>query len=207
MGKEDSAKVDERDFSLSKNRRRKDEHKWFRHYRLTKGNRKEKGKNGYLVFGFFQRKSKDGSAKYKVCRKEKKESQSGLDLAQNEKWRELPKLAENLEPRSSLLPVASPPLYLSSTTLPPYQVDKGFMLWSQGKLSPMDIALFESIKCVGLRAYYLALPLEQLNLCVIIVESIEIQPNFSFKEEPIEFLAQEVDELQNKYVALGNVLW
>lgn len=42
---------------------------------------------------------------------------------------------------------------------------------------------------------------------VISTEEIEIQPNLSYEEEPIEILVREVKELRNKYVPLMKVLW
>ncbi|KAA3482846.1 pol protein [Gossypium australe] len=42
---------------------------------------------------------------------------------------------------------------------------------------------------------------------VILTEDIEIRPDLSYEEEPVEILAREVKELRNKRVPLVKVLW
>ena len=38
-------------------------------------------------------------------------------------------------------------------------------------------------------------------------EVIELRPNLTYEEEPVEILAREVKELQNKQIPLVKVLW
>ena len=38
-------------------------------------------------------------------------------------------------------------------------------------------------------------------------EIIELHPNLTYKEEPVEILAREVKELRNKQIPLVKVLW
>ena len=80
------------------------------------------------------------------------------------------------------------------------------------------------IEKVGLVAYRLALPhdLEKIhNLFhvsmlrrylsdpshVVSTETIELRPDLTYEEEPVEMLAREVKELRNKKILLVKVLW
>ena len=93
-----------------------------------------------------------------------------------------------------------------------------------GKLSPKFIRLYEVIKKVGLVAYRLALPpeLEKIHNVfhvsmlrryrsnpshVVSSKVIELRPDLTYKEEPVEILAREVKELWNKRIPLVKVLW
>ena len=93
-----------------------------------------------------------------------------------------------------------------------------------GKLSPRFIGQYEMIEKVGLVAYRLALPpeLEMIHNVfhvsmlrryrsdpshVVFSEVIELRPDLTYEEEPIEILAQEVKELWNKQIPLVKVLW
>ena len=93
-----------------------------------------------------------------------------------------------------------------------------------GKLSPRFIGPYEVIEKVGLMAYRLALPpeLEKIHnvfhvsmlrryrsdpLHVVSLETIELTPNLTYKEEPVEILARKVKELWNKRIPLVKVLW
>ena len=84
-----------------------------------------------------------------------------------------------------------------------------------GKLSPGFIGPYEVIEKVGLVAYRLALPLELEKIHnifhvsmlrryrsnpshVVTSETIELRPDFTYEEEPVEILAREVRELRNK---------
>ena len=42
---------------------------------------------------------------------------------------------------------------------------------------------------------------------VVSSETIELRPDFTYEEEPVEILAHEVKELQNKKIPLVKVLW
>ena len=93
-----------------------------------------------------------------------------------------------------------------------------------GKLSPRFIRPYEVIEKVGLVAYRLALPpdLEKIHIVfhvsllrryrldsshVVFSEKIELRLDLTYKEEPVEILAQEVKELWNKKIPLVKVLW
>ena len=42
---------------------------------------------------------------------------------------------------------------------------------------------------------------------VVSLETIELRPNLTYEEEPVEILAREVKELRNKKIPLVKVLW
>ena len=94
----------------------------------------------------------------------------------------------------------------------------------KGKLSPRFISPYEVIEKVGLMAYRLALPpdLEKIRNVfhvsmlqryrsdpshVVSSETVELSPNLTYEEEPVEILAWEVKELRNKKIPLVKVLW
>ena len=94
----------------------------------------------------------------------------------------------------------------------------------KGKLSPRFIGSYEMIEKVGLVAYRLALPpeLEKIHNVfhvsmlrryrsnpshVVSSETIELIPDLTYEEEPIEILAREVRELRTKRIPLIKVLW
>ena len=93
-----------------------------------------------------------------------------------------------------------------------------------GKLSPRFIGPYEVIEKVGPVVYRLALPpeLEKIHSVfhvsmlrmyrsdpshVVSSETIELRPDLTYKEEPVEILAREVKELRNKKISLVKVLW
>ena len=92
------------------------------------------------------------------------------------------------------------------------------------KLSPRFIGSYEVIKKVGPVAYRLSLPpeLEKIHNVfhvsmlrryrsysshVVSSKTIELRPDLTYKEDPVEILAQEVRELWNKWIPLVKVLW
>ena len=42
---------------------------------------------------------------------------------------------------------------------------------------------------------------------VVCSETIELRPDLTYEEEPVEILAREVKELRNKKISLVKVLW
>ena len=94
----------------------------------------------------------------------------------------------------------------------------------KGKLSPRFIGPYEVIEKVGPVAYKLALPpdLEKIDNVfhvsmlrryrsdpthIVSSETIELRPDLTYEEEPLENMALEVKELRNKKIPLVKVLW
>ncbi|XP_055806961.1 uncharacterized protein LOC129875728 [Solanum dulcamara] len=94
----------------------------------------------------------------------------------------------------------------------------------KGKLSPRFIGPYEVLKRVSPVVYKLALPLELDKIHnvfhvsmlrryrsdlshVLPVKSIEISPDLTYNEEPIQIFARETKKLRNKKVPLVKVLW
>ncbi|KAA3485104.1 DNA/RNA polymerases superfamily protein [Gossypium australe] len=94
----------------------------------------------------------------------------------------------------------------------------------KGKLSSRFIGPYEVIERIGLVAYRLALPSDLAKihnvfhvsmlrryrsnpLHVITTETIDIQPDLTYDEEPVKILAREIKELGNKINPLVKILW
>ena len=94
----------------------------------------------------------------------------------------------------------------------------------KGKLSPRFIGPYEVIDKVGPVSYRLSLPpdLEKIRNVfhvsmlrryrsdpshVVFSETIDLRPDLTYEEEPVEILAREVKELRNKKILLVKVLW
>ena len=94
----------------------------------------------------------------------------------------------------------------------------------KGKLRPIFIGPYEVIEKVGPVVYCLALPpeLEKIHNVfhvsmlrryrsdpshVVSSKTIELRPDLTYEEAPVEILAREVKELRNKKIPLVKVLW
>ncbi|KAK8973046.1 hypothetical protein V6N11_018576 [Hibiscus sabdariffa] len=94
----------------------------------------------------------------------------------------------------------------------------------KGKLSPRYIGSYEIVERVGSVAYWLLLPLElerihdvfhvlmlrryRLDLShVMPVEEIDLNPNLSYDEEPVEILASDSKVLRGRTIELVKVKW
>ena len=99
-----------------------------------------------------------------------------------------------------------------------------FRFGKKGKLSPRFVGPYPVIERIGPVAYRLELPqeLEKIHNVfhvsmlrryrsdpshVISPEVIQLQPNLTFEEEPVEILARDVKELRNKRIPIVKVLW
>ena len=101
---------------------------------------------------------------------------------------------------------------------------KVMRLGKKDKFSPRFISPYEVIEKVGPMAYRLALPPNLEKICnlfhvsmlwryrsdpshVVSSDTIELRPDLTYEEEPVEILAWEVKELGNKKIPLVKVLW
>ncbi|XP_073031204.1 uncharacterized protein [Primulina eburnea] len=102
---------------------------------------------------------------------------------------------------------------------------KGVMRFGKkGKLSPQYIGPFEILNKIGERAYRLALPpdLDRVHNVfhvsmlrkyianpshVLRYESLELLPNLSYDEKPVQILDRKVKVLRNKEIGIVKVLW
>ncbi|XP_073018392.1 uncharacterized protein [Primulina eburnea] len=102
---------------------------------------------------------------------------------------------------------------------------KGVMRFGKkGKLSPRYIGPFEILNKIGERAYRLALPpdLDRVHNIfhvsmlrkyianpshVLRYESLELLPNLSYDEKPVQILDRKVKVLRNKEIGIVKVLW
>ncbi|XP_052874647.1 uncharacterized protein LOC128280513 [Gossypium arboreum] len=102
--------------------------------------------------------------------------------------------------------------------------DKVLRFGRKGKLSPRFIGPYRILRRVGLIAYQLELPLEldwihnvfhvsmlrryrSDPMYIVPVEEIEVRPDLTFKEEPVQILDKDVNVLRRKSVPLVKDLW
>ena len=95
---------------------------------------------------------------------------------------------------------------------------------NKGKLSPRFIGQYGVIENMGPVTYRLALPpkLEKIHNVfhvsmlrryrldlsyVVSSETIELRPDLTYEEEPVDILTREMKELRNKRIPLVKVLW
>ncbi|XP_024030289.1 uncharacterized protein LOC112094196 [Morus notabilis] len=101
---------------------------------------------------------------------------------------------------------------------------KGVMRFGQkGKLSPRYIGPFEILKRVGKLAYELALPPSLSGIHgtfhvsmlrkyiaypshVLTYEALELKPNLSYEEKPVQILDRRLKELRNKSIPLVKMM-
>ena len=103
-------------------------------------------------------------------------------------------------------------------------MEKIMRFGQKGKLSSRFIGIQEILERVGLVEYKLDLlpKLDNINNVfhvsmliryrsdpshVLLVEYIEVNPNFTYNEEPILIQAREVKQLTNKSIPLVKILW
>ncbi|XP_059284773.1 uncharacterized protein LOC132038064 [Lycium ferocissimum] len=94
----------------------------------------------------------------------------------------------------------------------------------KGKVSPRFIRSYEVLERVGPVAYKLALPpeLDKIHNVfhvsmlrryhsnpshILLIESIEVNPDQTYEEGPTQILAHEMKEVRNKKIPLVKVLW
>ncbi|XP_073063958.1 uncharacterized protein [Primulina eburnea] len=105
------------------------------------------------------------------------------------------------------------------------QSERGVMRFGKkGKLSPRYIGSFEVLDKIGDRAYCLALPrdLDRVHNVfhvsmlrkylsnpshVLLYNSLDLLPNLSYEEMPVQILDRKVKVLKNKEIGLVKVLW
>lgn len=103
-------------------------------------------------------------------------------------------------------------------------MEENSKIWLKRKIESNFIGPYEIVERVGPVAYRLALlpKLQKIHDVfhvsmlrryrldsshITSIEDIEILPDLSYEEEPIEILAREVKKLRNKRVPLVTVLW
>ncbi|XP_073313473.1 uncharacterized protein [Primulina huaijiensis] len=94
----------------------------------------------------------------------------------------------------------------------------------KGKLSPRYIGPFEILDSIGERAYRLALPLDLNrvhNVFLVLMlrkylsnpshvlrhEALDLLPNLSYEEVPVQILDRKVKVLRNREIGFVKVLW
>ena len=101
---------------------------------------------------------------------------------------------------------------------------KVLLFGKKGQLGPRFIRPYEILERIGPVAYRLVLPTELAKLHnvfhvsmlrrdrsdeahILPIQDIQVQPDFTFDEEPNAILDREVKQLRNKQVPLVKVLW
>ncbi|XP_016669991.1 uncharacterized protein [Gossypium hirsutum] len=84
---------------------------------------------------------------------------------------------------------------------------KALRFGRRGKLSPKFIGPYCILKRVGPIVYQLELPSKLLDPTNVTIDEIELWPNLTFDEEPVQILEQNIRVPRKKTIPLVKILW